>query len=353
VLLVWGGVAALRASAEHRWLARAAPLLALALAGGVLASDVAQYHSSNLAPTARYQELAAVNSRFAGRGPALFTDFDEWALYQLRDLDLGGPNFAYPPTGLGGLAGGYGNPVDLDRASPVALRAYPLIITRRNPSASPPPAAYRLLWHGAYYQVWARMPGARAAIVHYAATASGGVRCAQVRRLARLARAHGAQLLAAPSPQLVRISLARAHHPSGWAHQRQGLVMRDAGRLTAEFAVPESGEWDLWLQGQIMPAVNVGVDGHPLGSIADQLDGNSLIPDTTLPLTVRLSAGPHRVSVTRGGLTLAPGDGGSALIDGIFLTPARANVREVQRLPPGGGRSLCVRAYDWVEVVPA
>ena len=72
VLLAWGGFAALR-SARGRWALRAALALALALAGGVAVSDAMQYHSSNLAPTARYEELATIDARFAGRGPTLFT----------------------------------------------------------------------------------------------------------------------------------------------------------------------------------------------------------------------------------------------------------------------------------------
>ena len=74
------------------------------LAGGALASDAMQYHSSNLAPTARYDELASLNARFAGKGPTLFTDFDEYALYELRDLDVGGPDFDYPSTRAPGVA---------------------------------------------------------------------------------------------------------------------------------------------------------------------------------------------------------------------------------------------------------
>ena len=72
VLLAWGGFAALRAAANaagaaggRRW------LLAVVLAGGIGVSDAMQYHSSNLAPTARYDELASLNKRFAGRGPTL------------------------------------------------------------------------------------------------------------------------------------------------------------------------------------------------------------------------------------------------------------------------------------------
>ena len=97
VILAWGGVAALQSLARSASPRRCS---ALVLAGGVFASDALQYHSSNLAPTARYQELASVNSRFAGKGPTLFTDFDEYSLYELRDLDVGGPDFVFAPPAL-------------------------------------------------------------------------------------------------------------------------------------------------------------------------------------------------------------------------------------------------------------
>ena len=90
---------------------RAAALaLALVLLAGVLVSDAKQYRASNIAPTARYDELAALDSRFAGRGPAIVTDFDEYSLYELRDLDVAGPDYVYPPTALAADRGGYGNP---------------------------------------------------------------------------------------------------------------------------------------------------------------------------------------------------------------------------------------------------
>src|SRR5262249_52287370 len=116
VLIAWAGLAALRAPP----LRRAAPVLAVVLAGGVLASDALQYHGSNLAPTARYQELARVNARFAGTGPTLFTDFDEYSLYELRDLDVGGPNFEHPPPALARVAS-YRYPVELARVPPAQL----------------------------------------------------------------------------------------------------------------------------------------------------------------------------------------------------------------------------------------
>jgi hypothetical protein len=355
VLVCWAGVGALLASS--RPLARAAgPLVALALAGGVLASDLAQYHSSNLAPTARYRELASVNDRFAGKGPALLIDFDEYALYQLRDLDVGGPDFAHPPLGLEALAGGYGQPIELDRADPRALAAYPLIITRRDPGQSPPPAAYRLAYEGSYYQVWRRQPAAASALSHRAASGSAAQQCAQIARLAQgtLARRTArASIVAALAPELVAVALSSARHPASWGHQRGGLVMSARGSLSAEFTLAHSGAWRLWLRGQLMPRIRLSVDGHRLGTVAGQLDGNSLVPDTIAAARAQLSAGRHRLVITRDGFSLAPGDGGSAVLDAIFLASQGLEARALRQAPAAAWQALCGPTYRWFELLSA
>jgi hypothetical protein len=351
VLLAWAGVAALRAGGRTeqglgRLLRPAALLLALALVGGVAASDALQYHGSNLAPTARYEELASIGSRFAGRGPALFIDYDEYALYELRDLDVGGPDFMFPPRGI---VFPYGLPVDLDLIPPAALRSYPLIVTRRDPVAVRPPAAYHLLWQGTYYQVWGRRPGAPGALAHVGEP----IECSRVAGLAQLAKAHGAQLVSASPAETVGIDVASASHPA-WAESRDGLLMSRAGQMEATFAIPHAGVWDLWLQGEIMPAVQVSVDGRQLASISGQLTGVATDPDTMAPLRVRLTAGLHRVTVTRGSSSLlAPGSGGSAILDSIFLTPAGAGSQATLSVTPTAQwRSLCGRRLEWIEVVP-
>jgi hypothetical protein len=380
VLLAWAGVGALRTGfsrpvspptsrlmpepALRSVLRPAALLLALALAGGVAASDAMQYHGSNLAPTARYEELSRIDKRFAGRGPALFTDYDEYALYLLRDLDIGGPDFMFPPVGV---AQTEGQAADLNRASPAALRSYPLIVTRRDPTAARPPSAYRLLWQGTYYQVWGRRPGAPAALAHLApptpapaasrALARGRakvrpIKCSRVAALARLALSHRARLVSASPPKIVRIDLASASPPA-WRRTRLGLLMTRAGRLEATFTIPHAGLWDLWLQGEIMPAVDVSVDGRPLASISGQLTGVATDPDTMAPLPIRLTAGSHRLTVARGaGGSLAPGAGGSAILDSIFLTPAGAAAQAKLHVTPTAlWRSLCGQPLDWIEVV--
>jgi hypothetical protein len=128
--------------------------------------------------------------------------------------------------------------------------------------------------------------------------------------------------------------------------------MHGPGRLSAEFAVPHAGDWSIWLKGQIMRTVRVSVDGRPLGSVGAQLGGNSLNPDVMAPLTVALSAGRHRLSITRGGFTLAPGNGGWAVLGGIFLTPdGSAGRNAIRVLPAADWRSLCGHTYDWIEAV--
>jgi len=352
VLLAWSGVAALRTLPARAISLLAAALLALALLGGVLASDALQYRASNLAPTARYEELASLNSRFAGKGPTLFTDFDEYSMYELRDLDVGGPDFVYPPAAIAAAAGGYGEPVDIDRIAPGALLAYPLIITRRDPTASRPPAAYRLLWQGRYYQAWGRRHGAVAALAHIALSGSPAAQCTEIEHFAHSSSATGqARLVAAQAPTLVRIPLARSPHPAHWGHERKGLVMSRSGRLSARFTIPDAGLWEVWLQGEFMPTVQLRVDGRKLASIAGQLSGNSLVADTIPPIPVALSAGAHNLSLTRASAGLGPGETGSAVLDAIFLTPAREGSAATLRTAPASQwQSLCGRSYQWIEI---
>jgi hypothetical protein len=101
-----------------------------------------------------------------------------------------------------------------------------------------------------------------------------------------------------------------------------------------------------------MPSIDVAVDGHPLATIAGQLSGNSLVPDTLAPLGLRLPAGLHHLTVTRARFSLVPGNGGAAVLEAAFLTPTGTPVRTLQALsahaPPG---ALCQQHYRRVEIV--
>ncbi len=331
-------------------------LLALALVGGVLVSDALQYHSSNLAPTARYSELASLDSRFAGRGPTLFTDFDEYSLYELRDLDVGGPDFVYPPPRSRRAAGGHGDPVNLDRIAPGALLALPADRHPPRPARQPPagglPAAVagRLLPGVGPPRGSARGRAARRA----QRPAVDAVRADRQRRAPR------ADLRRAPDrgagARAGQVPLVRASHPARWGRQRtggvrEGLVMSVPGTLSASFTLPSPGVWQVWVQGQIMPTVRLSVDGRRVASIAGQLDGNSLVPNTVPAGRDQAGRGaPPRLAHARR-LQPCSRRRRAAVLDAIFLTRADTDPQgPLRSAMPSRWRALCGRSYQWVEL---
>ena len=62
-------------------------VLAVVVAGGVLWSNVLQYHDAWLAPRGQLAELAPIGNRFAGDGPALMTEYQPYGVrHFLRKL---------------------------------------------------------------------------------------------------------------------------------------------------------------------------------------------------------------------------------------------------------------------------
>jgi hypothetical protein len=155
------------------------------------------------------------------------------------------------------------------------------------------------------------------------------------------------------APALVRIDLARAARPAGWGHERSGLVIRRGGALSARFVVPHAGRWQVWLEGQFMPSLELAIDGMRAASIEGQLGGNSLVPDTAAPVTLGLAAGTHRLTLRRGGFTLAPGNGGAAVLDGILIAAAGTPARQTRTIgSAASARALCREPLAWVESLP-
>ena len=347
VLLAWAGVSGLRATP----LPLVAPLLGLAIVGGVIASDVLQYHGGDLAPTARYDEMASLDSRYAGHGPVLFTDFDEWSVYELRDLDIGGPDFIFPPVGLVGVARNHGDLVDLDRVKSQALTAYPLIITRRDPTASRPPAAYQLAWEGRYYQVWSRTAGAPASFGHLRLSGQRPVACSAVERVARIAGRHHVDLVGArPVERRPGRHLPRAASDLGRRPPDPGRAADDA-----------QGQPDSDRGGSALGSVErLGAGGDHAARSASRSTAAGWPSSATrsavtrsIPIRRRRRRSPWPPAPTRwrsaaAPRARAPGDGGSAILHAVFLTPAGSH-EVVQAVAPARWRSLCGQRYDWLE----
>jgi hypothetical protein len=350
MLLAWAGVGLLAGLAPRALALGAATAAAFAILAGVLISDELQYNSVDLATTARYDELGEIDRAFAGRGPALLTDFDEYALYSLRDLDPGSPNFLYPSPALASAAGGYGRPFALESISPQTLASYPLIVTRRDPQAPRPPAAYTLARAGRYYLVWRHRPGAPERVGVALGRGHRPVSCPGVAAVAGAA-GPGGSLAAALAPRVVPVPLAGARRPAAWGRARERLVMKRAGVMRARFSVPSGGHWEVWLRGRLMPSIGVSIDGHPVGSVSGQVSGNSLITSPAPPLPVRLAAGAHTLEVRRPAPALTPGGRGSAVLTGLFLTPAGAPPSgRLVRVQARAWRSLCAAGpLQWVE----
>lgn len=115
--------------------------------------------------------------------------------------------------------------------------------------------------------------------------------------------------------------------------------------------VPFSGRWNLWLRGEIMPALTIRMDGRVVATISG-LGGDDANPLPLPPVMLRLRAGQHRISITRDVSPLSPGDGGSAFLHAALLSPA-ANAPAPTAVSPAHARAqLCYRPLSWVEVVP-
>ena len=167
LLLAFAGIGALM-RISRRAIVWALP--ALLIASGVLAGNALIYHDVTLAPYARLHNLEYVGERFAGQGPTLTPDFEEYAEYYLRDSDqtsmVNGPTLELRPgvnraTEPGGIFA-----YDLDEFTLSWVESFRTIVMRRNPLASRPPSNYRLVYLSPYYEVWQREQPATTVYAH-------------------------------------------------------------------------------------------------------------------------------------------------------------------------------------------
>jgi hypothetical protein len=332
-------------------------VLSLILALAVLGSDALAYHATGLSPTQRYSELRKIGQRFAGQGPALLTDFDEYAMYFLRNTRVDAPGYAYrgPIVLAKGLPPQYGHSYDIDAIDQRTLTLFPLIVMRRSPAWSRPPSNYAEVWSGPSYEVWRRTgPPPRihlplGAVLEPVAPAP----CRSVRSLARTAARDRAQLTVAERAPNVVINLGTASHsPNAVAlgdleGQLQYALVGPA-KIDVRFRVAIPAQYRLWLGGNVDRPLRVSLDGRVVGTPAQIYGGDA---NKYQVATLYLAAGAHELRLIRGGGGLAPGDNASALIDGALLEPVAAERETVRAIPPSAWHTICGRQLDWIEVV--
>lgn len=333
-------------------------VLVAALLIGVLGSDALLYHGTNLAPTARYTELDTIGARFAGQGPTLAPDFDEYDLYLLRKMGVDIPGVAYsgPFTFVGGTTKLYGKSYDLDAMALASVERFHMIVMRRSPAWSRPPSNFTLVWSGRFYTVWRRDGPSPLSHIPLGEgfTPSAVPPCREVRSIAGQAERAGAQITFAQRPLDVSVNLAvAAHSPtvvvSSDLEGRPQLGFGGPARVETSFRVDNAGSYEVWLGGDVDRPLHVFVDGQQVGAPSEQSGDDGNVIDVG---RVRLTAGKHLVTLLRYGGDLLPDDIGSTVIDGIVLEPVGggAESETVRSVAPSAWQSLCGQSLDWIEL---
>jgi hypothetical protein len=336
-----------------------AALAALAVAGAlalaILASDLLAYSHDRVAPTSRMVAIQQVGRQFRGEGLVLWNEFDEYAKYFGREARLSVPFEAVTPQQvvLRHPTYFYGHYFDLDEEVLSFVEAYPIIVTRRSPAASRPPANYQLAYQNDFYLGWRRVSRPQV-LVHlpeqtlYSSTAA--VSCGALRSVVRDAPS-SAELVAAVPPELVLFEPLYARDRSfAWGldpQQRGAVVPNGPGHASGVLDVGGGGRYSVWVQGDFPRPTAVSVDGHTVGFASE-----SNTPGQWIRVgSVVLDPGGHTVRVARPGgrRHLGPGEWAVGRIGAVALQ--RDASESLHAVPLVLWRSLCGKRLDWVELV--
>ena len=351
-----------------RWRALGAVLSATLLAG-VLWSTALAYHDVSPAPHARYAELLEINDRLAGRGPAFFSEYDEFALYFLRSIPIySAPQYPhhfreapYQPNALFDpkRRPSEKTPIDIDDVTLPYIQSVRYAILRRGPQTSRPPANFRLQSRGTYYDVWRRTPAPRVLdhlplgpdVLRQAARVSERTAARWARRARRLegriafvARERPAIFLASRVP--------RPGRWTGFGNFPEALLSDGPSNIRGSIFIPRTGRYHVWVEGSFARRMTIGLDSTPLPQTPAGL--NNPGADASLG-TVRITRGRHEVFVRQGGADLRPGSGGyrSSLrhLGPIYFNPVSNEQPGVRLIEPDRWRELVGVRADWLEVV--
>lgn len=357
-LVLWTG--------RWRWLSL---VLTGALVLGVLWSSSLAYHDVSLTPYDRYSELLHINSMLAGRGPAIFNEYDEFGKYFLRDV----PGYNQPEWPHGYRIGPYKpnalndrrrrpsvkTPLDVDDLRLDYLESVPYVILRRSPTSSRPPTNFERVWTGRFYEIWHRTATPRV-VAHKPLgpdilRSAANVTSAVARAWAAKAVRDGGRIAYVPRAKLTGFYLT--HHPRppswfGFGNFPDGLVASGPARIDAPVEIPRTGRYDVWFEGSFARRLTLSTDGTPLGATYPGLNN----PGAYELLGTRLlERGAHGVEVVQGGGNLHPGNGGyrSSLrhVGPIWFQPIADVQRRVITIAPRDWRRLVGVRADWLEIV--
>lgn len=337
---------------------RLAPIALVAgcgLALAVLASDLLAYSYDRVAPTSRIEAIRQTGDRFTGEGPVLWNEFEEYAKVFARAARISAPFEALTPqqVQLRSPTYFYGHSFDLDQELLSFVEGYPIIVTRRSPAASRPPANYRLVYQNRYYLGWRREPVPQV-LEHLPEqqlySASATVACPALAKIVTGAPA-GTELAVAqaPRPQWFE-PLYSADRSFGWGlvpGQHGAIIPNTPGHTTGVLRVSASGRYAVWVQGDFPRAIEVLVDGRAVGSVS----GSNTPSQWLQAASVQLRAGPHQAEIVKaaGHRHFGPQEWGVGIIGAVALQ--REESERLRTVALNRWHSLCGAQADWVELV--
>jgi hypothetical protein len=330
--------------------------LAVALAAGMAYSDALVYAGAWVTPEERFEELAEFNDRLAGTGPILVNEREDYAKHLLRDVQPWESWGSFQPTR--GLASGPVPPAiphipDFDDYDPRHIARFPLLLERRRPGGSRPPANYEPTITTHHYRVWERTgPPPR---VHLALgngdTRSGVAKLdcgsARVRRLVRRARQEGDPLTVAWGE---RISVVLDQHWRTDGFLEPGPIANFNYRRGGNgviFTRLKPGRYEAWIEGSFGTGVRLLARKTQIGEARSDLgfhDGYQLLG----PVTVRKRnpefgyLGPDRpwyLSGSRRDNLVGP-----------VVFARTPSTRRIEQVDADDVSRLCGEELDWIEL---
>jgi hypothetical protein len=331
----------------------AAAGLALVLIAGAAWSGIAVGAGTTVAPRARLAELRHVADIVGSAGPLLLLDPEIYGdRYLLRmAAPEGATDLRYRPVRMttGALFPELST-AEVDSVATSDLFVYPLLVRRRSPSASRPPAAYSMLWSGRFWEVWRRAPDAGPPLSHVAlgggADPAAPASCALLTNLAATPGATHISVVPRTRPAIVPFDVTAM--PDSW-NSSAAVVPDSDGTARVTVSVPFDGPYRAWVGGGTRGRLDVRVDGRSVGAVSHDIAlGGPWLRFGAIDLT----AGSHTVDV-RYHKGLRIGTRARAVPLGpIALSPVLADGDlPVQTVPVAQVKQLCTaKSYDWVEV---
>ena len=247
-------------------------------------------------------------------------------------------------------AAGLRLPVVRPRRPDARLRqGVPIIVLRRSPAASRPPANYRMTYRNAYYEVWRR--GARPEVMDHLPLqaldqASVEPKCEDITRSpARQSPASGSWR---PRRPPVRLDPLQARRSASWRPHpfRAGRVITDGpGSSSARVEVEQGGRYRAWIAGTFGRPVEGLLDGREIGAA----QGVNTVGHGTTSARSR----PGRAHTSSSCAAAAGRGPGRRLQRRARAAGARARRAATtrERAPEGRGAPALRPKWDWIERV--